>query len=175
MAIAYLKIFDAPPIEIDGSVSLIANVGAGGQHIGSLVAHHNGWNIPLFVRTIVVHTIAIAALVLSCPGVSFGQIRPYAFVPNLADDIVNVLNASDHTTVGAAMVDSEPRSVAVTPDGRLAYVVDVDPIFTTRLKAIDVISGGVPVDIAIGVDPRQGRRVASAFVPAANATPLRSE
>ena len=70
--------------------------------------------------------IVIVALILSCPGVSFGQIKSYAFVPSTGagpGNTVRVLDTTTHSNLGDITVGLGPRAVAITPDGRRAYVI----------------------------------------------------
>ena len=49
---------------------------------------------------------------------------PFAYVANAGDNTVSVIDTATNTVVAPIAVGSLPRGVAVTPDGKRAYVTN---------------------------------------------------
>jgi autotransporter-associated beta strand protein/YVTN family beta-propeller protein len=98
-------------------------------------------------------------LTIANPHAAHAQVTSYAFVPNLSSDFVTVIDTASNTVVGSVSVPGGSRSVAITPDGRRAYLVGawaevVQPIDVATRMAIGspIFTGGQPLGIAIAPD-----------------------
>lgn len=106
--------------------------------------------------------IAVACALL-CLAAASASAAPLAFIANRDSDEVSVLNtATNHLVGGQIEVGEGPASVAVTPDGRFAYVTDVfaedvSVIGTSTLETVGepIEVGTTPFGIAISPDGSQ--------------------
>jgi YVTN family beta-propeller protein len=111
---------------------------------------------------------AVDAIALSPDGKSIYVVAPEAFVP---------LDLASGTLGAPIPVGKEPHSVAVTPDGRMAYVTNyasasVTPInLATRTAEPDIAAGNYPSSIAIDAAPGPAAPVGGPTFP--GPTPLK--
>lgn len=115
--------------------------------------------------------LALLALVLVATELSasaaLGPAGAKAYVANTENNTVSVVDLSDMTVSTAVDVGSEPRGVAITPDGEFVYVANrfgsilndvqtpsVSVLSTTTDEVVAVIglSGSEPYDLAVTPD-----------------------
>ena len=80
-----------------------------------------------------------------------------AYIANFGSDTVSVIDTPSNTVVATVNVGTQPYAVAVTPDGKQAYVAncggDVFVIATSNnTVSSKVVVGGCPYDVAITPD-----------------------
>jgi len=106
-------------------------------------------------------TIAFSIALLIGPGNSV-EAQPFAYVPNLNDGTVSVIDtaATPNVVVDTVAVGAGPVGAAITPDGTRAYVANndsntvsvIDTTVTPRIVVDTVAVGPGPVDVAITPD-----------------------
>ncbi len=75
---------------------------------------------------------------------------PFAYVANLSDDTVSVIDISTNLVVATVPVGSSPEYIAVTPNGQFAYVVNNG---TNSVSVIDASTDMVVATITVGTNP----------------------
>jgi YVTN family beta-propeller protein len=107
--------------------------------------------------------VLMAIVAATCGAAAASAVAaPLAFTANFEGDSVSVINTATNALVGKPIpVGKGPYSIAVTPDGRRAYVVNatedtVDAIDTATLKTVGepIEVGEIPTAIAISPDGR---------------------
>ena len=95
------------------------------------------------------------------------EAQPFAYVANGGSDTVSVIDTATHppSVVATITVGSGPLVVAVTPDGKHAYVTN---FISSNVSVIDTASNTVAATVPVGSNP-----VGVGIVPplAAGATP----
>ena len=86
---------------------------------------------------------------LSAPALRRGEV----YVANSGNGTVSMINTTTNAVTGAVTVSGEPVDVAITPDGRYAWVVDGGiggsvSVIDTKTKTV------VQGPIAVGLAPR---------------------
>src|SRR5206468_7670588 len=80
-------------------------------------------------------------------------IRSFAYVTNLDDDTLSVIDTTSQKIVATIPVGHLPMEIAVTSDGSLGYVSDADGVTLVDLSAQigigHISTGGEPSDIAV--------------------------
>ncbi len=84
----------------------------------------DGWGRGYPCRVVAARVLLLVGLVLSA-GSALGQ--PYAYVANLGADSVSVIDTATQTVAATIAVGDDPDGVAVSPDGRAAYVSSFSP------------------------------------------------
>ena len=94
------------------------------------------------------------------PRTCEGQIEVDAFISNFGENDVSVINTTSNTVIGSPIpVGNFPTGVAITPDGRFAYITNQDAIGTVSIidaAAKTVLPGSIPVGtfpIGVAVTP----------------------
>ncbi|HTE02761.1 MAG TPA: YncE family protein [bacterium] len=88
-------------------------------------------------------------LVLIVAGVSSSAGAPTAYVVNLADG-VSVIDTGTNTIVTTVTAGTGPQAVAITPDGRFAYVVNLT---SNDVSVINTATNTVASTVAVGFGP----------------------
>src|SRR5438093_72845 len=91
----------------------------------------------------------LVTLVLIVVGVSPSAGAPTAYVVNLADG-VSVINTGTNTIVTTVTAGTGPQAVAITPDGRFAYVVNLT---SNDVSVINTATNTVAATVAVGFGP----------------------
>lgn len=89
----------------------------------------------------------VLGLVLASPAAA----ARLAYVTNSGDGTVTVLDADANAPVGTVTVGGEPTDVAITPDGSLAFVANLNGTVSVISTATNQLVGG---PIAVGAKPR---------------------
>ena len=102
--------------------------------------------------------IALLGLLVFCSSASARDV----YVANSGNATVSVIDSSTNSVVGAIPVGGEPVDVAVTPDGRYAWVVDGSggSVSVIDTKTRQVVQGPITVGTAprgIAITPNGGR------------------
>ena len=86
------------------------------------------------------------------------EAAPFAYVTNDAANTVSVIDTATNTVVAATLpVGIAPNGVAVTPDGKHAYVTNaIWP--PTTVSVIDTATNTVVATVPVGTFPDGGRR-----------------
>ena len=79
---------------------------------------------------------------------------PYAYVANEGSGTVSVIDTSDDQVVVELAIGGKPRGMAITPDGRTAYVSDQTG---NRLVVIDLSERRVTGAVVLGRSPAFAR------------------
>jgi len=104
------------------------------------------------------HAAALTTAALAIPAsATASPSRPYAYVTDAANGIVDVIDTTTNQVTAGIGVGSDPTDVAITPDGTLAYVVNqgsasVSVIDTALQSVVDTVTlppGSKPNHIAI--------------------------
>jgi YVTN family beta-propeller protein len=78
---------------------------------------------------------------------------PFAYVANAGDNTVSVIDTATNAVVGTPIpVGSFPRGVAVTPDGKPAYVT-IDNGRSSTVSVIDTANNTVVATVPVGLQP----------------------
>src|SRR5437867_1160882 len=88
-------------------------------------------------------------LVLIVAGVSSSAGAPTAYVVNLADG-VSVIDTGTNTIVTTVTAGTGPQAVAITPDGRFAYVVNLT---SNDVSVLNTATNTVASTVAVGFGP----------------------
>ena len=91
----------------------------------------------------------LVTLVLIVVGVSPSAGAPTAYVVNLADG-VSVIDTGTNTVVTTVTAGTGPQAVAITPDGRFAYVVNLT---SNEVSVINTATNTVAATVAVGFGP----------------------
>src|SRR5205809_356806 len=91
----------------------------------------------------------LVTLVLIVVGVSPSAGAPTAYVVNLADG-VSVIETGTNTVVTTVTAGTGPQAVAITPDGRFAYVVNLT---SNDVSVINTATNTVAATVAVGFGP----------------------
>lgn len=78
------------------------------------------------------------------------QVTAYAFVPSWTEARVTALDVYSGATVGSILITGEPYDIAVTPDGRFAYLSRRG---ANRVTVIDIGTMGLVATIPVGLEP----------------------
>ena len=83
------------------------------------------------------------------------EAAPFAYVTNSNSSTVSVIDTATNppTVVGTIAVGSSPLGVAITPDGKHAYVVNIKPKTFGTVSVIDTASNIVVATVAVGLFP----------------------
>src|SRR5439155_1628016 len=97
----------------------------------------------------ITHRLALllGVLVLS-PAVWAGA--PHAYITNINDGTVSVIDTASNTVMATAPVGNFPNGVAVTPDGARVYVANV---VDSTVSVIDTPSNTVTATVTVGLNP----------------------
>jgi YVTN family beta-propeller protein len=89
----------------------------------------------------------VAACVVSCVGAAGASAAPLAVVGSLDTHQVSVIDTATNQPVGKPIeVDGGPTSIAVTPDGRFAYVDNISGSVTViDMSTLKTVGGPIPV------------------------------
>jgi len=91
----------------------------------------------------------LVTLVLIVAGVSSSAGAPTAYVTNLADG-VSVIDTGTNTIVTSVTAGTGPQAVAITPDGRFAYVVNLT---SNDVSVINTATNTLAATVAVGFGP----------------------
>src|SRR2546425_1110855 len=91
----------------------------------------------------------VVTLVLIVVGVSTSAGAPTAYVVNLADG-VSVIETGTNTIVTTVTAGTGPQAVAITPDGRFAYVVNLT---SNDVSVINTATNTLAATVAVGFGP----------------------
>ena len=94
---------------------------------------------------------AIAVAGMSIPSAAHAQVTAYAVIPSWTQSKVLVRDAHTGAAVASIPLTGEPYDVAVTPDGRRAYVT---LRASQQVAVIDLGTLQVVTTIAVGLEPR---------------------
>ena len=75
---------------------------------------------------------------------------PFAYVTNLENGTVSVIDAATQTVVATIPVGNGPIGVAVTPDGTHAYVVNLED---GTVSVVATATNSVVATITVGIEP----------------------
>jgi YVTN family beta-propeller protein len=75
---------------------------------------------------------------------------PQAYITNLNDSTVSVIDTASNTVTATVQVGNFPNGVAVTPDGAHVYVANV---FDNTVSVIDTATNAVTATVAVGMFP----------------------
>jgi len=75
---------------------------------------------------------------------------PQAYITNLGDNTVSVIDTASNTVTATVSVGSFPNGVAVTPDGAHVYVAHV---FGDTVSVIDTATNIVTATVTVGLHP----------------------
>jgi YVTN family beta-propeller protein len=115
-----------------------------------------------------------------------GQIEVDAFISNSGESDVSVINTTNNTAIGSPIpVGNFPTGVAITPDGRFAYITNQDAIGTVSIidaAGKTVLPGTIPVGsfpLGVAVTPNarfayvaNGNDTVSVIAMANNSAPI---
>ncbi len=109
-------------------------------------------------RRVIPLCLALLGLLVLCSSASARDV----YVANSGDGTVSVINSSTNAVIGAIPVGGEPVDVAITPDGRYAWVVDAsgNSVSVIDTKTRSVVQGPIAVGLAprgIAITPNGGR------------------
>ena len=77
-----------------------------------------------------------------------------AFIPNLSDGTVSVIDTSTNTVINTISISPNPKSVAVSPDGTTVYVGCANPTGGNgTVSVIDSVLNAVIANITVGSNP----------------------
>jgi YVTN family beta-propeller protein len=102
--------------------------------------------------------LALIGLLVLCSSASARDV----YVANSGSGTVSVINSSTNAVVAAVAIGKEPVDVAITPDGRYAWVVDGsgNSVYVIDTKTRAVVQGPIAVGKAprgIAITPNGGR------------------
>src|SRR5438874_2434892 len=108
----------------------------------------------LLHRTIWQH-LSIALFILLSMGVGLctatTQAQTRAYVTNLQDNTVSVIDIATNTVIAAIPVGKSPAGVAITPDGTRAFVTDE---LSAMVSVIDTATNIVVATVPVGPVPK---------------------
>ncbi len=96
------------------------------------------------------HRLALLlGLLVLFPVVAWAQ-APQAYITNLSDNTVSVIDTASNTVTATVPVGNFPNGVAVTPDGAHVYVANV---FDNAVSVIDTATNTVTATVKVGLIP----------------------
>ncbi|WP_214484902.1 beta-propeller fold lactonase family protein, partial [Bacillus sp. SM2101] len=97
------------------------------------------------------HRVIVTLLPAGISSVSVTPDGKLAYVTNLDDDIVSVIDVKTLKVVATILIEQGPIDVAFTPDGKLAYVINSDSEQGNTVTVIDVKTHSIIATIMVGL------------------------
>lgn len=94
--------------------------------------------------------VAVLSVLLGLSGAPAGA-EPFAYVSNLGDNNVTVIDTATNGVVATVTVGTQPFGVAVSPDGTRVYVANSVP---GTVSVIDTATNTVVATVTVGANPR---------------------
>jgi YVTN family beta-propeller protein len=96
------------------------------------------------------HRLALLLALLVLFPVGAWARAPQAYITNLNDSTVSVIDTASNTVTATVPVGNAPNGVAVTPDGAHVYVANV---FDNTVSVIDTATNAVTATVTVGMFP----------------------
>jgi YVTN family beta-propeller protein len=89
--------------------------------------------------------------IVSLIATSVAHAEPFAYVTNVVDNNVSVIDTASNAVIATVAVGAGPVGVAITPDGAFAYVAN---LFSDNVSVIDIASNTVIATVTgVGIGP----------------------